>query len=315
MNESPFIFSQYVVDADENAKQILRAKSLTLRGGAQIIAMVVKDPEVNASAHQTAKDQFLIRLNDGLLRGCFELFNTTARQFYRRNSTHFDVTEELFVRTVCGSASEMIFWHEFAHIVRGHIGYLRGQGLLPAFDITESGSNSASDVAAISDSFSTWQFIELDADIYGAQFLMARLVAILAAKRNRIAPSTLLRAFALGTRGMYEVLYQNGYVIHDDAPEATHPHPLSRAYVAFTHGLAGASRLGISERVANEWYKASQAALFEYELVDLGFAVDGIVLEAFTASRLRKWHETESVLVPYQLLQASKQTVWWRNLW
>lgn len=314
MSEIPFTFSQYLIDVRDNAKQFLAARTLRLRNNARIIAMVANDEEINASAMQTSKDQFLIRVNDGLLRKCFEILDPTAREYYQRNMKYFDVSEELFVRTVCGAASEMVFWHEFAHIARGHMDYLRAQGLLEEYKITESELKSGNGAVAESDSSRIWQFVELDADIYGAQFLLARVVTILASHRNRIAYSTLLRAFALGVRGMYEALYQAGYTGHFDELGGTHPHPLSRAYVAFTHGLAGASRLGVSDDIADEWCKVSQAALLEYELEDLRSPIDGSVLAAFADSRLQEWHKTEAVLEPYQLLHAPIKISWRKKL-
>lgn len=315
MRELPFIFSQYLKDVRDNANQFLGAKSLKLRTGAKVIAMVAEDQSINASASQTAKDQFLIRLNEGLLKGCFELINRTGRQYYRRHIAELDVTEELFIRTVCGAASEMVFWHEFAHIARGHIFYLRDEGMLPAFEIAECGVNSARTGDTTSDEFNTWQFLELDADIYGAQFLLARLITIQASRGNRISPETWLRVFALGVRSMYEVLHRNGYCVHEAVLDATHPHPLSRAYVAFTHGLARTSDLGISDDVADVWRSISQSTLLEHELLDLGMVVDGAVLEAFAAGRLEEWHENAAVLAPYQLLQAPTGMAWWRTLW
>lgn len=311
MNEPAFTMQQYLVDVEDNAKHFLSSRAPSFRDGAKLVAMVLSSEEVNASAVRTAKDQYLIGINTGLLKKFFELFDAIARRYYRRNALQLNISEELFFRMVSGVASEMIFWHEFAHLARGHLFYLKEQGLITNLELAER-LHTASATGDSTDS-RTWQFVEVDADIWGAQFLLSRLVVVLNSKANQVRPATFLVAYALGIRGAFEVLHREGYATHTEVQDGTHPHPLSRAYVALTHGLARAPDMGIPVHEAARWSVLAQAAFLDFELNELGMPVNVEVLEAFAATTLREWREQEHVLNPYQQLQAPLAT-WWGRL-
>lgn len=275
----------------------MASKLLRRTYGVDFKPMILVSDEVNAGVRQTAPDQILIYLNTGLLRECYQFLAKPIRSYYQRNLQNLTVDEELFTRTCLGACGQMAFWHEFAHAVRGHLAYKIASGQLSEAHMSETpGSVEAGEV---SDGWIPWRVLEIDADIFGAQFLLAQLSAVHRGQPD-IGVGTLARCYALGIRGLFQVLSGIDGV-HDDSSGSTHPNPVSRAYAAFTHGMARASEMGMSAREQAEMLTVGQSALIDFEFADLGVRVDPVVLESFANSELKLWSARESELFKYQL--------------
>lgn len=281
----PFTLEQFLMDAEENVNHV--APGLRKKWGVEFKSMVMDSEATSTSTQFTTDTQVLIVINKQLLRDCYHFLNEPLRLFYKRNAHIHNVDEELFARMAMGACMMMAYWHEVAHVVRGHLTYKQ-----KLIDDAASGKPPATN--RIQE-----RVLEIDADIFGGQFLLAQLSVVKQALPD-ISIMTYAHCYAIGIRGLYGCLL-GPHGRHDTAQGSTHPNPIDRAYIAYTHGLARASKVGFSKADQQALRQAGQAALLEFEVLDLGFPVDPVVLENFKNTELHLWRSREKELFPYRL--------------
>lgn len=279
-----FTLEQFLMDAEENVRHL--APALGKKWGVEFMSMVIDSDLASTSTQFTTDTQVLIVVNKKLLRDCFMFLNFPLREFYRRNTQIQDVDEELFVRMAMGACMLMAYWHEVAHVVRGHLAYK--QSLIDA-------ATKLTPTAMIK---IPERVLEIDADIFGAQFLLAQVSGVM--KENpEISINTFAQCYAIGIRGLFECLLgHHGH--HDTAQGSGHPNPIDRAYIAFTHGVSRASEVGFSRADQEKLLQTGETALLQFEILDLGFKVDPMALENFKNTELQLWSSREKELLPYR---------------
>src|SRR5690606_35649183 len=185
-----FTFDQFLNDVKSNSKRILSGGYLVLKGGKSIYYYISDDDEINAKASKTSNEQYSLKVNIGLLKECYKYIDTSIRDYYEVACVTNNLTEEAFLRLVAGTFSEIIFWHEYSHIVRGHFEYL---------------DNAK---AKLKNELESRRNIELDADIYGASFLFGRIYSVYLSNPSMYSIETLMQAYSIGIRAAFEILYR-----------------------------------------------------------------------------------------------------------
>ena len=295
----PFTLDQFVGDCRDNMAHVLSSKLLKSTFGTEFKAFVHDRDEVNAGVSHAVPEQILIYLNIGLLKACYGFLIEPTRSYYARHAHVLDVDAHLFARMCLGACGLMAFWHEFAHAVRGHLAYKKASGQLVDACISEAYESSDRAYGSDETAWIPLRILELDADIYGAQFLLSQ-VAVARSRNPNIHLATFAHCYAIGLRGLFQVLNGLGCP-HDDASGSTHPNPISRAYTAFTHGMARVSEMKLSVSDQATMLAVGQTALLDFEVNDLGQAVDPEVLKRFAHSELQLWREREAELFEYRL--------------
>ncbi len=227
----------------------------------------------------------------------WHIFSGRFPPYVQRNRATFEGKEHEFLRQACQAAAQMVLGHELAHILRGHLVFLREKGMLQDGVLAECGVHHEG-----GEQMAWRRFLELDADIYGAQFSLADTVVQFSSSSSE-QWLTAITAYTIGVRGLFEVL-RNPRRPHDAAMVGDYPHPISRAYLAVSHGIA---RLGDGPlaHLANTGAEAvARQVLLEYEHRELGLPVEDQVLQMFFATEVKYWHAHESMLLPYQLTSA-----------
>lgn len=279
-------------------EHVLSSKKLQSRLEKNIKAMIINNDEINAFATASSPDQYLIGVNTGLLNATYNFLAPLAQGYYERHADEIkDVSCPQFLRIALGSAGMTVFWHEFAHIFRGHLAYLDAQTKNSFTTLNESEILNID--AILNNESLSGRLLEIDADIWAAQFQLAQM-SVVARSTNQFTLATYSKAYAIGMRGLYEVLNE-GSGQHDDAPHSTHPHPISRAYIAIAHGLARLNSEGFSVDEAKIVLQTTETALLQFEAESLGMPVDPSILNRFMETELKQWGELESVLTAYQV--------------
>lgn len=284
----PFTLEQFLSDAEANVNHL--APALQKRWGVEFKSLVMDSTKTNTSTMFTTDKQVLIVVNKELLRDCYQFLDAPLRAFYKRNACINSVDEDLFARLAMGACMLTAYWHEVAHVVRGHLTYKQKL-------IDDASSGKPTGINRIPE-----RVLEIDADIYGGQFLLAQLSVVRKATPD-ISIATFAQCYAIGIRGLYECLL-GPHGCHDSALGSTHPNPIDRAYMAYTHGLARASEVGFNAEEQQSLLQVGHAALLEFEFSDLGFRVDPNVLESFKNTELQLWGLREKDLFPYRLVPA-----------
>lgn len=228
----------------------------------EILFRLVDDARPNACAYVgEAGRQYCIDVNSGLIGGLYNNLTPLIRKYYKSREHKFNVSEDLFARMVLYGACSMAFWHEFIHVVRGHVD---SKNSCPAWQ-----KNS--------------RLYEIDADIFGAQHLL--LENLLSRKGSAISDSTWNFVYVLSIRGLYSIF--DGVECDNEILEnETHPHPVSRAYLAVTHGLARSSELMNRH---DEIIAQCLNVLLDFEEQSFGFRADPKKLKRFMDREIRAW--------------------------
>lgn len=79
--EKAFTIEQYIQDVKDNAAHLLRSKRITEHFGNEVVFLLPKHQEQNARASRIVPGQYLIEINEGLLRGCLEFFDERGRSY------------------------------------------------------------------------------------------------------------------------------------------------------------------------------------------------------------------------------------------
>jgi hypothetical protein len=156
--EAKFTFEQYLNDVKENATAITNDKFINVLNDQKIYFSITENDDITRLAKATinTSNNYSIYINSYLLRQAYEFLDNEVRSYYRKIKSTSSLTEELYLRTIGGIISELFFWHEYSHIARGHLGYLKHV----------KNSNTALSFYE--------RLVEIDADVYGASFLLVR---------------------------------------------------------------------------------------------------------------------------------------------
>jgi hypothetical protein len=292
-----FDMKQFTADCLDNMNHVMKSPALRTAFGVEFKPMILKNPAVNAGVSPSAPDQYLIWLNTGLLDASYKFLVGPVSSYYQRHEARMDVSKDLFLRIVLASAALTAFWHEFAHAVRGHLNYKLTHGLLTSLGSSEADEPQLGKGRADASLIGS-RTLELDADIFGAQFFLAQMSVTLQAN-YAVRPATFAQCYAIGLRGLYEVL--NGLAPHDDAAGNTHPHPISRAYTAYSQAMKKVGQVKLTPQEQAQMVTVGQIALQEFEVEDLGAVFDQTVLDAFMQTELAVWRARRDELKPYQL--------------
>ena len=290
--EQKFTFEQFLGDVKSNAERIISGGYLALEGGKSIYYYIRENDEINAKASKTSNKQYSLRINTGLLKECYKYIDKNIREYYEVASLSNNLTEEAFLRLAAGTFSEMIFWHEYSHIVRGHFEYPENAKKHNENEL-ESRRN-----------------IEIDADIYGASFLFGRIYSIYLTNPSLYSIETLMQAYSIGIRATYEVLYRDNEfedMLHN---ESTHPHSLLRAYTAITHGLSSPVMSKLPEDVAKKCTEVALSELLAFESSNKCTLVDVDMLKGFTELEWQIWYKNKDELDKYMILEVRKVPLW-----
>ncbi|MEJ2795263.1 hypothetical protein WAE56_17790 [Iodobacter sp. LRB] len=308
-----FTYELFLKDASDNAQIVLsKIGKQYLPKNVDIIYLKRTSDEINASATRTTPEgakevQYLIYMHDGLYKSIYE----HCTQIVDNNINFFQKVgdnPEQAKRNLCSFVSEMAYWHEYAHIVRGHIEYaLDNQISTTAY--CDEALHSFYDVKA--------RFIECDADIYGAQFLYARILACLQSKENNIPYEQWIHFYCLGIAILFNIFFSRKNFQSEFYENTSHPHPHARAFFAISHGICGGKR---ADKNANNDEAIETAISIKcLNICAKFYNVDFDYPTIFNATHheLAHWQSNEKLLINYQILNRNnkkKPLAWLYNL-
>lgn len=240
-----------------------------------------------------------------LLEPCFDFLEGYVVSYYNRRSATLDVDRDLFHRMCLTCAINMAFWHEAAHVICGHLDYAEAKGPLPTPDWTDEPASFEPWLDTKRHPLLPTRTIELDADIYGAQFALSHVMHSSDVFR-KVRRETFLEAFGIGVRGLFEFLTWGR--LHE-APGATvpHPAPITRAYIAITHAIARLDKMRAPPQSIERLQQHVQAVLLDFEFHDLGMTVNPKVLTAAQQTELALWSKRHKEFVPFQPISSNRK--------
>lgn len=283
---SPFAKEQFLNDCADTSL-IVKSVSTMIKPARFSISFVDR-PDVLAHVKKAGDDDYyFVEVNEAeLLVPIYDFLGSRAETYFERHVTVLDADRDLFVRMCMTCAIIMLYWHEAAHVIRGHQNYQKKNGA-PTPDWT-----------ADPKSFEPWfdpklhpvlptRTLELDADIYGAQFALTQAIHSSEIFRN-IQRETFLKAFAIGVRGLFEYL---SWDMPHETPGATveHPAAVTRAYLAITHAVARLDKMRVPPTEIARLQRLVLAVLIEFENCDLGMTVNAEVLQLTLKTELKLW--------------------------
>lgn len=309
--EQEFTKIQFYGDITDNVNH-LQSDLKAFSNGKKLFFHLSEAEDVNAKVQDIEHgNQYLVTHFAGLANQLHRNSISIADQWERLFPYWTGGTRDFIARAIAGCSSEMVFWHEYAHIVGGHMQFLKSQGIGTGLDLyevsPETNSHSPEERRLI-------RFVETDADIYGAQYLWARVMSVINAKKNQIPEHAWIAMYTLGIRSMYDAIHTE---LEDDFPEEfNHPHSLARAYGAISHGIEAASRSGLPEDECEKWRGVAYSVLLAYELERVGTPPSPETLEKFIKEELTDWNIREKELTPFRIKpisQKNKLSLIWKR--
>lgn len=299
-----FTYEQFAGDVKDNALKVLKSRIGTFSSGEAVVFNLSVSEDVNAKALKVAPEQYMIVHCTGLAKRLFEdslpLAQNCLEIFPAINATH-----NLLARLIAGCSSEMVFWHEYAHLARGHLAFLKSKAVGDAVNLYERSQPEAGSVET-EEALALRRFVEIDADIYAAEFLFARALTCMRARTNAISNLTWMIAYVMGIRSMYEAIYDPSENVLSS--ESDHPHSIARAYTAIAHGVATSLRLGLSSADSGEWMRIAVLALDQYERNQNRGFISEKDLKTYMEKDLSYWRSLEPELIPFQMISKSSHS-------
>jgi hypothetical protein len=265
---------------------------LTLRNGKSIYHHICNDEMVNAEIFKSSETQYVLRVNNGLLKSCYSYIDKNVRAYYQVAKHKNNLSEEAFVRFVGSAMSDMIFWHEYSQVARGHFDYL-----------DEQKSKGVCDLQCKRN-------VELDADIYGASFLFARHYAVYANKRSGLSLDSVMQIYAIGIRSAFEILHENHNLANHDCSESEHPHSLLRAYSAITCAVSGPIMKNIEAETVNRCCQIALNSLLSFESSNYCSLIDVDMLKKYVANEWSSYFDQKDRIDKFSMLVVSRLTIW-----
>lgn len=260
--EDKFTYDMFLSDVKSNQRQILDEGIIKVKG-AKIYTYIRDDISINASATPTSSDQYSIAINKGGLLAIFNYSNDVIRPFYKSYHSQLNVTEELFIRFVCGVMADFVFLHELSHIVRGHFEYL-------------GTSQSKKSVSFNLSKLGKSRVAELDADIYRASFLFLRVLGVI--NSAAVRPEDALCCYTIGLRSIFEILHNDNELEDLTHREAEHPHSQARAFNAYSFGVACPDVIRYKQEIMPYYQACAEQYFLVFELLALvnKFNIEGV---------------------------------------
>jgi hypothetical protein len=274
--DKKFTYEMMIEDLKDNAKRILKGGWLEIPEITETLLQIADSSEINARIYLSSADQYTIRIYEGLLKVCYTYANSDIRDYYITIAHRCNFTEELFIRAVCSCVTEFIFWHEYSHIARGHLNFLKSREEIWATD--------SSSTMELTDR----RLIELDADIYAASFLLARTYSVYLSSNGAYLLQDLMQAYSTGIRVLFEVLHRNNEFEDDTHELSDHPHSLARAYAAIAFGLTGP----VGDKIGADGAACQSIAIAEllsYEMSTRATPVDTTILQNYMNKEAILW--------------------------
>lgn len=288
--ERKFTFDDFVFDVKSNSKQALLLRGCTLKNEKKIYFYISDSEKIEALSYEESDKQYILKITVGLLKECYKYIDENVRSYYEIASETNNLTEEAFIRLVSGTVSEMIFWHEFSHIARGHLAYLKKVDL-------DQGNYKENR-----------RFVELDADIYSASIIFFKLYGIYVSKKNDYSLDSLMQAYSIGIRALFEVLYKVVQFENENHKESNHPHSLIRAYTAIIHGLSSPMASKLPEDTHNKCMEIVTVELLAFEFSKKCTIIDPNMLDEYSKLEWLYWYENKSKLDEYLMLERKRVT-------
>ena len=303
--EQEFTIAQFYDDITENAK-VICSKLGAFSDGNKLVFNLSENEKINAKVQDIKSGkQYLITHYTGLANRLYQNAFSISDKWERLYPNWTNGTRDFIARAIAGCSSEMVFWHEYAHIVGGHMPFLKSQGEGTGEEIYEISAEAATNSL---EKRKLIRFIETDADIYGAQFSLARVMTVISAKNNQFPEEVWIAIYTLGIRSMYNAIFND---LEDAYPEGfNHPHSLARAYGAVSHGIEAASRSGIHISKCDKWREVAFTTLLAYESELIGTTPSIETLEKFIAEELVTWNSMEKELASFRIKLIAQKNFW-----
>ncbi|MCG6202325.1 hypothetical protein [Psychromonas antarctica] len=291
--EQKFTYEDFKIDVKQNHKMIIDEGIVKLQGS-KIYPYIGDDQSINAKATRSAPDQYIITINEGVLKAIFSYSTEVLRPFYKIYHANLGVTEELFIRFVCGIMSDFIFWHELSHIARGHFKYLG----IDQYD-TSLGFNL--------DKISESRIVEIDADIFGASYLFLRVLSVI--NSGSIRAEDALCAYTVGIRSIFEILHIDNVLEDYNHRTNEHPHSQARAFNAYAFGVASPEIISYKKNILPYYQECAQQFFIDFESLALGnkFNIDAVA--EIMPVDVDKWHSEKAVLDSLSIMSYEKRSM------
>lgn len=267
-----------------------------------------ENDQINARVSKlTNAKQYLITFHTGLAECIFNESQLLAKNHTSEFPILRRLSLNLITRSLAGCSAEMVFWHEYAHIICGHLNFLKSKNIGNGLSLEMTELNSSIDRNEIK---RIKRLIEMDADIWGGQFLVSRLLTNINNKENQIPTEAWVVLFTLGVRQMYELFYANDE--DEDVTDSDHPHSLIRAYFAITHGIQAVAKSEMNEY--NNWLGVVVQTLLTYELGKFGSELNEELISNYLKNENSYLEDIARELKSFQLRPKIKKTLYGKLL-
>jgi len=301
----PFTKEQFLSDCADNSL-IIKAIQGAIKPGRFTIKIHDEPKPLATVTKVPEQDYYFLEISQpALLEPCFDFLTPKIETYFKRHASSLDVERDLFHRMCMTCASMMVYYHEAAHILCGHLDYEEVKGELPIPDWTADPASFKPWFNAAVHPVLPIRTRELDADIHGAQFSLGHAMHACDAVA-KVRRKTFLQAYTIGVRGLFE--YLTWGAPHDTPAAAIeHPAPITRAYVAITHAVARMDEMGVSRDEIGQLQQFALEVLLEFESRDLGLTVNADVLQTALATELELWSRRHKEFAPFQPKSAKRK--------
>jgi len=266
MKENKFTFEQFCQDAKKYADPINKEGLFKIKDHELFYFLDSQDIVKACAGPIRGAKQYKIEIYHGLLKEIYNFTIDNYPQYYRKNKNRLNISEYAFLRLVCNIMGEMAFWHEFSHISRNHWVFLNNETQ------TKSSINKE-------------RVVEMDADIYGASMLLGRVLSI---PEKTLPAGVAIEAFAIGVRGLFEVLYLN-FPTPVNHKTAGYPHSQARGFNAFSFAMTSEIIEKMDDSKKAILQLIGSLAFIDFEDSILGNKFDQDAVASMVADDLDKW--------------------------
>jgi len=286
MNDTKFTFEQFVDDAKKYANPINK-EGLFKLNNRELFYFVESSDDIKARAYpMSSGTQFGIQIYTGLLRKLYEFVLENYSKHYEANRKSINLSKNAFLRFMCNILGEMAFWHEFSHVARNHFLYL---------------DSSLHEL----DTLNKRRIVEMDADIFGASMLLARVLSI---PEKTIPIDIAVSSFAIGVRGLFEVLHINfpPDLKHENSD---YPHAQARAYTAFSFAMTSPFIEKMDKHKILSLQSIGAIAFINFEHQILGSKFDEGAVNSMRNDDFDKWEFSQKEIGKNSLIVFNARTI------
>lgn len=228
MSETEFTLEQFLIDAKNFDNPVNKEGVFKLKK-CELFYFIEDKTELIARAYPITSSQYGIEISKGMLSVIYDYTVKNYQGYYEKNKSILGMTKNSFLRMVCNLIGEMTFWHEFSHICRNHFLFLDEHKESPKKALKR-------------------RAVEMDADIYGASILLARILSI----PEKVLPlNVTICVYTIALRGLFEVLNLH-FPPPLDYKNNEYPHPHARAFCAFSCAVTSPLMESIDNDLKNQ---------------------------------------------------------------